>query len=97
MVSKIFTPITSQAAANGSGNETNVSSSRFVLCKNTAIPSLSGATTEYLVTLRTSADATIGTFTLSGGESVIIKKATTDTVFAGNAAVVFTGVTVTTI
>ena len=97
MVSKIFTPITSQEAANGSGNETNVGSSRFVLCKNTGLPSLTGAATEYLVTVRTVADATVGTFTLSGGEAVIIKKATTDKVFAGNAAVVFTGVTVTTI
>jgi len=97
MVSKIFTPITSQAAANGAGNETAVGAARFVLCKNTGLPSIDGAVTEYLVTVRTTADATIGTFTLSGGESVIIKKATTDTVFAGNAAVVFTGVTVTTI
>ena len=97
MVSKLFTPITSQATADGAGNETTVGASRFVLCKNTGLPSLTGAVTEYLVTLRTAGDVTIGTFTLSGGESVIIKKATTDTVFAGNAAVVFTGVTVTTI
>ena len=97
MVSKIFTPITAQAAASGAGAETNAGSSRFVFCKNTALPSLTGAVTEYLVTLRTVGDATIGTFTLSGGESVIIKKATTDTVFAGNSAVVFTGITVTTI
>jgi len=95
MVSKIFTPITAQAAANGAGNESNVGTARFVLCKNTGLPSIDGAVTEYLVTVRTVGDVVVGTFTLSGGESVIIKKANTDTVFAGNAAVVFTSVTVT--
>ena len=92
MASKIFTPITSAATANGAGNETNVGSSRFVLVQNA-----SAAGAEVLVTLRTSADATIGTFYVTGDSSLIIKKATTDTVFAADANVHFTGVTVTTI
>ena len=92
MVSKIFTPITSAAAANGAGNETNVGSARFVLVQNS---SASGS--EVLVTLRTSADVTIGTFYVPGDSSLIIKKATTDTVFAADGNVYFTAVTVTTI
>tara|TARA_Y100001963_G_scaffold150493_1_gene231682 strand:+ start:1042 stop:1320 length:279 start_codon:yes stop_codon:yes gene_type:complete len=92
MASKIFTPITSAAAANGSGNETNVGSSRFVLCQNT-----SAVSAEVLVTLRTSDDTVVGTFYVSGDSSVIIKKATTDTIFAADANVYFTGVTVTNI
>lgn len=92
MVSKIFTPITSSAAASGAGAETTVGDSRFVLCQNT-----SAGDADVLVTLRTSADATIGTFLVNGDRSVIIKKGTTDTIYAADGNVKFTGVTVTNI
>ena len=92
MISKVFTPITAAATASGSGNETNVGSSRYVLVQNT-----SSVSVDKLVTLRTVGDTTIGTFRINGDSSTIIKKATTDTIYADTTTVYFTGVTITNI
>jgi len=49
-------------------------------------------TTVRLVTVANSADATLGTFSLAGGESTVIKKATTDQIFAAHAEIKGTAV-----
>ena len=55
----------------------------------------SGAsTTRYLVTLEQSDGTDIGTFTLSGGEELVIKKDPTDQLFAANASVLGVAVSV---
>ena len=94
MVSKIFTPITSATTANGAGNETTAGSARFVLVQNT-----SAAGADVLVTLRTAGDpqVVVGTFYINGDSSVIIKKGTAYRIYAADANVYFTGVTVTNI
>ena len=93
MISKIFTPITAVAAAGtSSGAASNVGSSRYILVQNTA-----AAGTDYLITLEESGGTDIGTFRINGNSSMIIKKGTTNTIFAENAAVFLTGITVTNI
>ena len=93
MISKIFTPITAVAAAGTStGAASNVGRSRYVLVQNTA-----AAGTDYLVTLEESGGTDIGTFRINGNSSMIIKKGTSNKIFAEHAAVFLTGVTVTTI
>ena len=93
MISKIFTPITTVVAAGtSSGASSNVGSSRYVLIQNTA-----AAGTDYLITLEESGGTDIGTFRINGNSSMIIKKGTTNTIFAENAAVFLTGITVTNI
>ena len=86
----IFTPTTTQAAlGTTTGAASNVGSSEFVRLHNSA-----DANTEHLVTLEESGGTDIGTFTLGGTESVIIRKATTDKLFAADAAVLACGVSV---
>ena len=93
MLSKIFTPISlATAAGTSSGAASNVGSARFVLVQNTA-----ASGTDYLVTLETSSGTDIGTFRVPGDNCMIIKKGTTDQLFAENAAIYFTAVTVTNI
>ena len=94
MASKIFTPITAAAAAGTShGAASNVGSSRYVLVQNTA-----ASGTDYLVTVEVgTAEVVSGSFRINGDSSVIIKKGTADIMFAENAAVFLTGVSVTTI
>ena len=84
----IFQPITTQAALGvNTGAASNVGSSEFVRLHNTAATG-----TEYLVTLEESGGDDIGTFSLDGSDTVIIRKAKTDKLFAGNAAVLACGV-----
>ena len=86
----IFTPITTEAAlGTSSGAASNVGSSEFVRLYNSA-----AAGTEHLVTLEESGGTDIGTFSLEGLDTVIIRKASTDKLFAANAAVVACGVTI---
>ena len=94
MISKVFTPITAVAAAGTShGAASNVGSSRFVLVQNTA-----AAGTDYLETVEVgTAEVVSGSFRINGDSSVRITKGTADIMFAENAAVFLTGVTVTTI
>ena len=73
------------ACGTSSGNGSNFGSSRLVRLVN-------DSTTNRLVTLETSANATIGTFTLVGGEVAYLKKGKTDEIFAANAAVKGVGV-----
>ncbi len=89
---EIFTPITTEAAlgTNDAGSS-NVGSSEFVRLHNTA-----GTGTEYLVTLNKSDGTDIGTFSLDGSDTVIIRKDATDKLFAANAAVLACGVAITT-
>ena len=89
-MSHIFKPKTTQAAlGTSSGAASHVGSSEFVRLINSA-----DSGTEYLVTLEESGGTDIGTFTLGGHESVIIHKASTDQLFAENAAVLACGVEV---
>ena len=86
----IFTPITTQAAlGTSSGAASNVGSSEFVRLYNSA-----AAGTEHLVTLEESGGTDIGTFSLEGLDTVIIRKASTDKLFAADAAVVACGVAI---
>ena len=86
----IFQPTTTQAAlGTNTGAASNVGSSEFVRLHNSA-----DANTEHLVTLEESGGTDIGTFTLGGTESVIIRKAPTDQLFASDAAVLACGVRV---
>ena len=71
---------TEAAAPTGSGTATNVSSARVVRCVN------SGSTAR-LVTLEESGGTDIGTLTVVGGESVLIRKDATDKIFAANAEI----------
>ena len=57
----------SDACGVGSGNGSNFSNSRLVRLVN-------AGTTVRLVTLETSGNVTIGTFSLVGGEEVFLKK-----------------------
>ena len=86
----IFQPITTQAALGvNTGAASNVGSSEFVRVHNTAATG-----TEHLVTLEESDGTDIGTFSLDGSDTVIIRKAPSDQLFAADAAVVACGVRV---
>jgi len=86
----IFQPKTTEAALGTSdSNSTNIGSSEFVRLHNTAATG-----TEYLVTLNASDGTDLGTFSLDGSDTVIIRKRTTDKLFAANAAVLACGVRV---
>ena len=64
----------------GTGNGSNFSNASAVRVVNP-----SG--TNYVVSVETSANVLIGSFTLCAGESEIIHKGTSDEIFAANAAV----------
>ena len=84
----IFTPKTTEAAlGTDDAGSSNVGTSEFVRLHNTAATG-----TEYLVTLNSSDGTDLGTFTLDGSDTVIIRKAATDKLFAANAAVLACGV-----
>ena len=79
----IFTPKTTEAALGiNTGAASNIGTTEFVRLHNTAATG-----TEYLVTLEESDGTDIGTFSLDGSDTVIIKKEPTDQLFAANAAV----------
>ena len=91
-MSVIFEPKTTEAAlGTGDGDSTNVGASEFVRLHNTA-----STGTEYLITLNASDGTDLGTFSLDGADTVIIRKRTTDKLFAANAAVLACGVRVIT-
>tara|TARA_R100001510_G_C7655772_1_gene215132 strand:- start:416 stop:724 length:309 start_codon:yes stop_codon:yes gene_type:complete len=84
----IFTPKTTEAAlGTDDAGSSNISSSEFVRLYNSA-----AAGTEHLVTLNSSDGTDLGTFSLEGLDTVIIRKAATDKLFAANAAVKACGV-----
>ena len=86
----IFQPTTTEAALGvNTGAASNVGTTEFVRLHNIAATG-----TEYLVTLEQSDGTDIGTFSLDGSDTVIIKKNPTDQLFAGNAAVLACGVRV---
>jgi len=86
----IFTPKTTEAALGTStGAASNVGTTEFVRLHNTAATG-----TEHLVTLEQSDGTDLGTFSLEGLDTVIIRKYTTDKLFAADAAVVACGVDV---
>ena len=84
----VFQPTTTEAALGvNTGAASNVGTTEFVRLHNTAATG-----TEYLVTLELSDGTDIGTFSLDGADTVIIKKASSDQLFAANAAVLACGV-----
>ena len=84
----IFTPKTTEAAlGTDDSGSSNISSSEFVRLYNSA-----AAGTEHLVTLNSSDGTDLGTFSLEGLDTVIIRKDATDKLFAANAAVKACGV-----
>jgi len=86
----IFTPKTTEAAlGTNTGAASNIGTTEFVRLHNTAATG-----TEYLVTLEQSDGTDLGTFSLDGSDTVIIKKAPSDKLFAANAAVLACGVRV---
>ena len=86
----IFTPKTTEAAlGTNTGAASNIGTTEFVRLHNTAATG-----TEYLVTLEESDGTDIGTFSLDGSDTVIIKKESSDKLFAANAAVLACGVRV---
>ena len=78
---------TQAAAPTGSGTATNLS-------KATCVRVFNSGTTVRLVTLEESGGTDIGTFSLDGSDTVIIRKNPTDQLFAANAAVLACGVRV---
>ena len=76
---------TEEAAGTGSGTASNVGSARIVRCVNSG-------TTARLVTLEESGGTDIGTLTVAGGESVLIRKDATDKIFSANAEILLTEV-----
>ena len=86
----IFQPTTTEAALGiNTGAASNIGTTEFVRLHNTAATG-----TEYLVTLEESDGTDIGTFSLDGSDTVIIKKNPTDKLFAANAAILACGVRV---
>ena len=86
----IFQPTTTEAALGvNTGAASNIGTTEFVRLHNTAATG-----TEYLVTLEEADGTDIGTFSLDGSDTVIIRKAPTDQLFAANAAVLACGVRV---
>ena len=86
----IFQPTTTEAALGvNTGAASNIGTTEFVRLHNTAATG-----TEYLVTLEEADGTDIGTFSLDGSDTVIIRKAPTDQLFAANAAVLASGVRV---
>ena len=86
----VFQPTTTEAALGvNTGAASNIGTTEFVRLHNTAATG-----TEYLVTLEESDGTDIGTFSLDGSDTVIIKKAPSDQLFAANAAVLACGVRV---
>ena len=84
----IFTPKTTEAAlGTNTGAASNVGTSEFVRLHYTA-----AAGTEHLVTLEEAGGTDLGTFSLDGLDTVIIRKYTTDKLFAADAAVLACGV-----
>lgn len=82
-----FRPITSEIAApTTSGNASTVSNADIVRAVNTT-------TAAHLVTILDEADAVIGSMTLTGGQSVFIKKRELDKIYAANAGVRLTRTT----
>ena len=73
------------ACGTSSGNGSNFGESRLVRLINTG-------TTVRLVTLETSANVTIGTFSIAAGEEELLNKNKTDEVFAASAEVKGVGV-----
>ena len=79
----IFQPTSTEAALGiNTGAASNIGTSEFVRLHNIAATG-----TEYLVTLEQSDGTDIGTFSLDGSDTVIIKKEPTDQLFAADAAV----------
>ncbi len=76
---------TEAAAGTSSGAASNVGSARIVRCVN------SGATAR-LVTLEESGGTDIGTLTVAGGESVMIRKDATDKIFAADPDILLSAV-----
>jgi hypothetical protein len=68
------------AAGTSTTNGSNVGSASLVRVHNSG-------TTQRLVTLETSGNVTIGTFTISGGATEFLDKDPTDEIFAANAEV----------
>jgi len=86
----IFQPTTTEAAlGTNTGTASNVGTTEFVRLHNIAATG-----TEYLVTLEQSDGTDLGTFSLDGSDTVIIKKEPSDQLFAANAAVLACGVRV---
>ena len=86
----VFQPTTTEAALGvNTGAASNIGTTEFVRLHNTAATG-----TEYLVTLEQSDGTDLGTFSLDGSDTVIIKKASSDKIFAANAAVLACGVRV---
>jgi|TARA_R100000152_G_C6759825_1_gene183811 hypothetical protein len=84
----IFTPKTTEAAlGTDDSGSSNIGSSEFVRLYNSA-----AAGTEHLITLNSSDGTDLGTFSLEGLDTVIIRKDATDKLFAANAAVKACGV-----
>ncbi len=80
---------TEAALGTSTGAASNFSCAKYVRLVNTG-----ASTTRYLVTLEQSDGTDIGTFTLSGGEELVVKKDPTDQLFAANASVLGVAVSV---
>ncbi len=83
----IVSPLTTEAAANGSSAASNFS-------KHSVVRAINTATAVALVTKTNAAGTVLGTITIAPKESVNIYKAKTDKLFAGAATVLFTAVDV---
>ena len=80
---------TEAALGTSTGAASNFSRAIYVRLFNSG-----ASTTRHLVTLEQSDGTDIGTFTIAGGESIVVKKDATDQLFAANAAVLGVAVSV---
>ena len=80
---------TEAALGTSTGAASNFSRAIYVRLVNSG-----AANTRHLVTLELADGTDIGTFTISGGEEIVIKKDPTDQLFAANAAVLGVAVSV---
>ena len=90
MAEPIFKPTTPEAPAGTNvGAASTAGDSEFVRLYNSE-----SVGTERLITVANAADATVGSFSLEGGASVIIQKKSDDQVFAASANVKLCGAAV---
>jgi hypothetical protein len=75
------------ACGVGTGNGSNFGSS-------TAVRVVNSGTSNRLMSVETSANVLIGTFTLGGGKTEVIQKSPTDEVFSASAEVLGVGVAI---
>ena len=88
MIKLLGTAGSTEAAANGASAATNLNNATMVRCYN------NHASNDVIVTLRTAADVTIGTFTVGPKSVEYLDKNITDEIYGSTATALFSSVIV---